>query len=181
MRDYSWLQNKRLPRGKRTSTWREGSPTAILGEAGEVVVVGRIQSVIDDLGLKWVVGRTGTHNSRVRELDFGPCPEDDIWTPINNSRQGDVHVVDHHGQRRFSFEVKASMEYPNVTISEQELSESEAEYLVGVTTAGLWVVTMEEAREKAYKKETWNASFWVIPFQGTEKVQLRDIFPIIMG
>jgi hypothetical protein len=171
--DLSWLR-KNAPR-ERTSTWKQGSATAILGEAGEVVVVGRIQNILEDLGLSWKVGRTGTPNSRVKEIDLGPCPEDDIWTPIENSRMGDVHVVDHRGKRRVSFEVKASMEYENATISCSELENSEAEYLVGVTKAGLWVCSMAEARKHAYERHGIHGSFYIVPYDRVEKVQLREV------
>lgn len=172
--DISWL--RRSAPKDRTSTWKKDSPNAILGEAGEVVVVGRIQNILDDLGLKWKVGRTGSANSRVKQIDLGPCPDTGSpWTPIENSRLGDVHVVDHKGRRRVSFEVKASMDYDNATISRSELEHSEAEYLVGVTKAGLWVCSMHEARARAYEKHSAHGSFYVIPYDSVAKVQLREV------
>lgn len=171
----SWLR-KTAPRN-RTSTYRKDSPTAILGEAGEIVAVGRIQTVLERKGLAWKVGRTGTSNSRVRQIDLGPIPADDPWVPIENSQQGDVHVVDHNGRRRVSFEVKASLSFPNATISESELRHSGAEYLIGVTRAGFWVCTMAEARKHAYPKEGPFGVFYVIPYDAVQKVQLSDIFP----
>ena len=173
--DLSWLRRK-APK-ERTSTWRKESPTAILGEAGEVVVVGRIQNILDDLGLRWKVGRTGSANTRIKEIDLGPCPETDSpWTPIENSRLGDVHVVDNGGRRRISFEVKASVDYDNATISRSELEHSEAEYLVGITKAGLWVCSMDEARRHAYEKHSAHGSFYVIPYDRVKKITLREIF-----
>jgi hypothetical protein len=140
-------------------------------------VVGRIQNILERRGLTWKVGRTGTLNSRVRPVDCGPCPEDDPWVAIENSRQGDVHVIDHLGRRRVSFEVKASLEWPNAAISESELQNSEAEYLVGITTAGLWVCHMDEARRKATKMCTSEGSFWIVPYDMVRKVELSDILP----
>lgn len=173
--DLSWLR-RRTPKN-RTSTWKRESPNAILGEAGEVVVVGRIQIILDDLGLNWSVGRTGSSNSMVKQIDLGPCHEDESWVPIENSTKGDVHVIDNHGRRRVSFEVKASMEYDNATISRSELEYSEAEYLVGVTRAGLWVCSMEEARRYAREKHSAYGSFYVVPYDSVHKIQLRDVFP----
>lgn len=168
-----WLR-ARTPRA-RTSTWKKDSPNSILGEAGEVVVVGRVQNILDDLGLNWKVGRTGTANSSVRQIDLGPCPdEDNPWVPIENSQMGDVHVVDNHGRRWVSFEVKASTKYANAAISSSELQFSEAEYLVGVTTAGLWVCSMEEARLRAYESESTHGTFYVVPYDVVKKVSLRD-------
>ncbi len=172
MRDLSWL--RRSEPKNRTSTWRNGSATAILGEAGEVVVVGRIQTILERRGISWKVGRTGSQNSRVREN-----LSDDPWVAIDNSRNGDVHVIDHNGHRRMSFEVKASMDYDNVTISGQELEESEAEYLVGVTKAGLWVCSMDEARRTAYMKHSAYGSFYVVPYNDVKKLQLTDLFPTV--
>jgi len=172
---YSKLR-RRTPKN-RTSTWKKESPNAILGEAGEVVVVGRLQIILADLGLNWSVGRAGSANSRVKEIDMGPSPECDSWVPIENSTKGDVHVIDNHGRRRVSFEVKASTEYDNATISRSELEYSEAEYLVGVTRAGLWVCSMQEARKHAREKHSAYGSFYVIPYDAVKKIQLREIFP----
>lgn len=165
--DLNWLR-KNTP-CNRTSTYKKDSPTAILGEAGEVVVVGRIQNILDDLGLKWKVGRTGTPNSRARQED-----QDDPWVPIENSTNGDVHVIDHRGKRRVSFEVKASTEYENATISSSELENSEAEYLVGVTKAGLWVCSMDDARRHSYKKQSAYGSFYVVPYGAVHLITLRE-------
>jgi hypothetical protein len=166
---------KQTPKA-RTSTFKADSPNAILGEAGEIVLTDRIRKVLEDKGLNWTVGRTSY--VKVRSIDLGPCPEDDDpWEAIDNSKQGDVHVVDHRGHRRFSFEVKASMAYDNATISESELLYSEADYLAGVTRAGLWVCTMREARRVAREKHGAYGKFYVIPFDLVKRVPLESIFP----
>ena len=174
--DLSWLR-KRPPK-ERTSTYRSDSMNAILGEAGEVIVVGRIQKILEEKGLGWKVGRTGSFNSRTRTVDLGPCPEtDDPWVPIENSRLGDVHVVDHRGRRRLSFEVKASLEHDNAAIGISQLDSSEAEFLVAITKAGFWVCSMAEARENAYRKTSAFGTFYVVPYAGVKKINLRDLFP----
>ena len=178
--DPEWLDaveklRVRTPKN-RTSTYRKDSPNAILGEAGEIVLTDRIRQTLENKGLNWTVGRTGL--IKRRSIDLGPCPEnDDPWEAIDNSTLGDVHVVDHRGSRRVSFEVKASMTYDNATISESELRYSEAEYLCGITKAGLWICPMEEARRVAKLKRGPFGDFYIIDFDLVQKVSLESIFP----
>lgn len=174
--DYYAFLRRNTPRA-RTSTFKVDSPNAILGEAGEIVLSDRIRKILESKGLNWTVDRTA-YERKIR-IDLGPCPEyhDDPMVAIDNSTYGDVHVVDHRGKRRFSFEVKASMAYDNATISESELLYSEADYLVGITKAGLWVCTMEEARRVAREKHGVYGKFYVIAFDLVKRIPLESIFP----
>jgi hypothetical protein len=149
----------------RTSTWRPDSHQSILGEAAEIVVRDRLQRVLDRKGLNW---------KALRRMD--EHHPNDPRNAIGNSNEGDVHVIDHRGKRRLAFEVKASQTWPNAAISESELLYSEADYLVGVTTAGLWVCTMEEARRVSQKKTTYNGTFYLIPQDRVFKLTLDDLF-----
>jgi hypothetical protein len=176
--DYYNFLRRHTPKS-RTSTFKPDSPNAILGEAGEIVLADRIRKVLESKGLSWTVDRTAYE--RKIQIDLGPCPEygsyEDAMVAIDNSKYGDVHVVDHRGNRRFSFEVKASMAYDNATISESELLYSEADYLVGITRAGLWVCTMDEARRVAREKHGAYGKFYVISFDLVKRVPLESIFP----
>lgn len=165
--EYSTFVNglrQKQPKAK-SSTYKKDSPNAILGEASEIVLTERVRKVLNNKGLNWTVERKS-------DLDF-----EDPFNVISNAYEGDVHVYDQHLDRRVSFEVKASLEWPNATISGSELENSEAEYFVGVTTAGLWICTMKEARLRAYQKSGFYGSFYVVPYDTTRKVSLEDIFP----
>lgn len=127
------------------------------------------------MGLAWTVVRTGlvrhrsTNHSQYQN-------DDDPWEAIDNSKMGDVHVVDHLGFRYVSFEVKTSLTYDNAAISESELLYSEAEYLCGITKAGLWVCEMDEVRRVAKLKRGPLGDFYVIDFDLVKKVPLESIF-----
>lgn len=144
---------------------REDSPQSILGQAAEIVTRDRIQITLRHKGLAWTAVR------RTEKFPVG-----DPRNAIDNSREGDVHVLDQHSRRRVSFEVKASQMWPNATITESELLYSEADYLVGVTTAGLWICTMEEARRVAQKKYSPSGTFYIVPEHQVEKLTFDDIF-----
>ncbi len=145
---------------ERTSTYRKGSQRQVLGEAGEIVARQRIQAAAPE----------GFTVTRPEETT------DDAQTAIDNSKNGDLFVRDDYGVLHFSIEVKTSMDRPNVTISQSELEHSEAKYLVAVTTAGLWVCTMEDARKVA--KHMWgpSGSFWIIFRDRINPLQIKDMF-----
>jgi hypothetical protein len=145
---------------QRTSTYRKGSQRQVLGEAGELVVRDRLQAVAPD---GFTVTRCETES-------------DDAQTAIDNSKNGDLFVRDDYGVLQFSVEVKTSMDRPNVTISESELTSSEAKYLIGVTTAGLWACTMEDARKVAKQMHGPTGSFWIIFRDRIKPLPIKDLF-----
>ena len=94
---------------------------------------------------------------------------------ISNSKNGDLYVI-HDNTVVRSIEVKASLKYPNAAISDSELAYSRAEYLIAITTAGIWCCTMKEARKHAREVTLDNgSSFWLIPQSKVKLSSLEDV------
>jgi hypothetical protein len=100
---------------------------------------------------------------------------------IENSRNGDAVVQEMipgmGWRRRRTLELKSSDGWPNVTISDSELAESEAEFIVALTVVkndlAIWACTMESAREHSFMPG--NARFWVVPRDRVPTVPLREV------
>ena len=147
----NWMRNFN-PR--RTSTYRPDSPNAILGAAGEIVVIDRLR----------FASRGST------EWNFIRATED----PIMNSIHGDIHVY-RNMIKQFSIEVKASFDYRNVTITGAELLHSEAKYLVGATRAGIWATPMTEARRVTKEMTGPFSTYYLIPVDSVMKISVAQM------
>lgn len=169
---------RRHPLPDRTSTYREGSERALIGAAGEELALRWLQDELVCAGSDWdVVSR---REAKERSPEFGPA-DGSASEAIQNSQHGDLYVYQ-RGQGLwdkpellFSVEVKCSPGYENATISWHELTDSQAEFLLGVTRAGIWICTMDEARDKASRRESHDGDFYVVPYGDVRKLTGKEI------
>jgi hypothetical protein len=151
-----WLRARKP--SNNSSTYRDNSSTAILGIASEIVCRDHILNCIKLLGIDAVVERMTEMSAQ------------------DNSKNGDLFISCGNGFPLFSIEVKCSMKYRNASITESELLYSKAKFLIGITTAGMWVATMNEVRRVASEIQTATGSFWLVPYDKVKKIRLIDIF-----
>ncbi len=164
-----WLR-KNAPRD-RTSTYGISVRNAVLGEQSEIMVTNLIRARLTEIKRPWTV---------TREADM-PYAVDSrgLYTAdraIRNSNEGDLHIRDEVGDLRFSVEVKSSLKYPNVTITESELLNSNAKYLFCITTAGMWITTMEETRRVARRLDSMQGgTFYLVLHSAVKKVTMSEL------
>ncbi len=151
-----------------TSTYRENSSTAILGIASELIAREHVQKTISLL--------ERSYQCRLYSDTYIKDVKGDIAYAVGNSNNGDLYVTKLSNELLFSIEVKSSLEYQNVAITESELQHSTAKYLIGITTAGMFVATMEEVRRVARKVETYNSSFYLVSYNNIKKIAMIDMF-----
>lgn len=145
----------------RTSTLVEGSKRDILGRAGEIVICKTLNGIV-------TYPVTVEHWRDV-------CPlMGQVETAIHNSENGDLYVC-RDGIASHSIEAKCSEEHPNASISESELSFSNARYLVALTPTGIWACAMEAARAVARKLYYSDGSSWVIFRDRVQEVPLIEV------
>jgi len=156
-------------RGRRprftSSTYDPNSKAAKLGAEAERIVLRELD----------ILAQKSDRNTWVypwADLKF----EHGFAVAIHNSQNGDIYVVGPTGTIIRSIEVKTSLEYVNASISNSELLESKAEYLVALTTAGLWCCTMDEARRHAREVKTATGSFWLVP---RDRVKLSELSEVL--
>ena len=173
MNDFDFIERLRSRRPPvRTSTWREDSANAVFGTAVEIVARDNVQRVIDSRGLRWRVVRF-KDPSVVNPFELGALPVDpEVRFIVQNAYGGDLYVTDHYNRTRFTIEVKGSQKHEGASITEGQLLHSEAQYLVAITTAGLWACTMTEARRRARDF----GQFWVILYGTVARIPLEEMF-----
>lgn len=177
---------RRYPLPKRTSTYRHGTERQRLGEAGEATAKRWLQEELVCAGSDWTV--LGWEEAKKRSFGLGAF-DVSHWEPIKNAQNGDLYVYAAGAGREtlwhkpepellFSVEVKCSDRYPGVSITWHELFNSSAKYLLAVTTAGTWICTMDETRDKCYEVDRGrisSGSFYVVPHDRVRKLTIKEI------
>lgn len=154
---------------KKTSTRRDGSDRSIEGDAGERLILNHLQGLVVSACL---------HESIL--VKFPDGSKDRRWrAAITNAEEGDIEILRRNKggwYRVRTLEVKTSATYPNVTITNYELENSRADYLVCLTNPhGVWATTMEQARIKATRQEGPLGPFHLVRYTDVEKVDLMRL------
>lgn len=172
---------RKSPLPKRTSTYVEGSPRQAQGSGAELKARDWLQEQLNLSYKAWTV----LLRRDARIIPFGGCGPvsdyDPSWEPINNSRDGDLYVyrdrTSYFGEPTFLFsvEVKSSDRWPSIAINYSELFQGQSRYLMGVTTRGTWICSMDEARKHCELKETFDSSFYRVDPNGLKLLTIKEI------
>lgn len=178
------LRKHRIP--GRTSTYREGSDRQLIGAQGEATAKRWLQEELVCAGSDWTV----LNWDEAKRSVFGGCGPFDTggrWEAIKNAQNGDLYVyrpgVGHETlwhkpppELLFSVEVKCSNRFRNVSITWNELDDSSAQYLLGVTPYGTWITSMDEARGHCVEVERpGGGSYFIVPRDRVRELTIKEI------
>lgn len=166
-RDFSWIRTVEMK--DSSSTFNADSLRAKVGMAAEKLIQNHLQSFARENSIFSLVESWEYCNRNLKQSEKDKA--------INNSVDGDLIIFDLDGKRKRSIEVKSSTDHPNVTFKTSTFDNSKAEFLVALTTAGLWCCTMDEARRVArfIVTDDRNNGFWLIAEDLVVKSSLEDV------
>lgn len=166
-RDFSWIRTVEMK--DSSSTFNADSLRARIGLTAERLIQDHLQNFARENNIFSLVETWEYCNSHKKQSEKDRA--------INNSIDGDLIIFDLDGKRKRSIEVKSSTDHPNVTFKTSTFDNSKAEFLVALTTAGLWCCTMDEARRVArfIVTDDRHNGFWLITEDLVVKSPLEDV------